>query len=103
MIQATTHVQTDARSRAGDGFVQPGEACDDNNSPLDACTNQCLNARCGDGSFNRARHVTMEMHSRTMRAPMSAGSICGDGIVHTGVEACDDGNDIDTDGCTLEL
>ena len=24
---------------------------------------------------------------------------CGDGYVQTGIEACDDGNDVETDGC----
>jgi cysteine-rich repeat protein len=24
---------------------------------------------------------------------------CGDGVVQAGVEACDDGNAVDTDGC----
>ncbi len=38
--------------------------------PIDACLNTCLNATCGDG------------------------------IVHAGVEACDDGNAVNDDGCT---
>jgi cysteine-rich repeat protein len=34
----------------GDGFVGPGEACDDGNgSNDDACTNVCKLATCGDG------------------------------------------------------
>ncbi|MGC6416780.1 MAG: DUF4215 domain-containing protein, partial [Bradymonadia bacterium] len=57
--------------RCGDGIVDPNEACDDGNGiDGDACTNQCQNA------------------------------VCGDGIVHEGVEACDDGNQDDLDGCT---
>src|SRR5690606_3869104 len=33
--------------------------------------------------------------------PTCAREICGDGIRHRG-EECDDGNDVDTDGCTRE-
>ncbi|HEY8380220.1 MAG TPA: DUF4215 domain-containing protein [Nannocystis sp.] len=55
----------------GDGRLDPGEACDDGNQDdQDACTVAC------------------ELN------------VCGDGIVHLGVEECDDGNDVDTDACT---
>jgi cysteine-rich repeat protein len=55
----------------GNGEVDTGEECDDGNQDdHDACTKQCLKARCGDG------------------------------IVETGVEECDDGNNIETDACT---
>ena len=55
----------------GDGVVGPNEECDDTNDDnTDTCTNQCLNAKCGDG------------------------------IVWAGEEACDDGNLVDTDLCT---
>lgn len=58
-------------SECGDGVVDDGEACDDGNDvDTDACTNSCNVA------------------------------VCGDGIVHVGVEQCEDGNDIDGDGCT---
>jgi len=54
----------------GDGFVGPGESCDDgNDEDGDDCTNACALATCGDGV-------------------MSAG------------DECDDGNDDNSDGCT---
>ncbi len=57
----------------GNGFAESGEFCDDGNATSqDACLTTCMFARCGDG------------------------------IVHTAVEACDDGNDIPNDGCTLD-
>ncbi|MFT5356151.1 MAG: MYXO-CTERM domain-containing protein [Polyangiales bacterium] len=56
----------------GNGDVDAGEECDDMNmDDTDACTNFCLNARCGDG------------------------------VAQLGVEACDDANAINTDSCTI--
>jgi hypothetical protein len=42
---------TAAAPRCGDGNVDPGEQCDlgSANSSTGACTNQCMNAFCGDG------------------------------------------------------
>ncbi len=52
----------------GDGALDVGEECDDaNDDSTDGCTAECAEARCGDG------------------------------IVHEGVEACDDGNTDDAD------
>ena len=54
----------------GNGFLDPGEACDDGNAVnTDTCTNQCTAA------------------------------LCGDSYVHLGVEQCDDGNLLSGDGC----
>jgi YVTN family beta-propeller protein/cysteine-rich repeat protein len=54
----------------GDGNLDPGEECDDNNAnDNDACTNLCTVAECGDGSQ------------------------------YTGFEDCDDGDLDDGDGC----
>ena len=56
----------------GDGYIDPGELCDDaNRVDDDDCTNACT-------------------------LP-----ICGDAIVQAG-EECDDGNDVDEDMCTTE-
>ena len=33
----------------------------------------------------------------TTPASRTASATCGDGFLHEGVEACDDGNDLDTD------
>lgn len=57
----------------GNGVVEPGEQCDNgagNNNDSAACTAECKD------------------------------NVCRDGKVYVGVEACDDGNEVDTDGCT---
>jgi cysteine-rich repeat protein len=55
----------------GDGVVDLGEACDDGNDvDVDACTNACELAACGDGIVS---------------------ALVG--------EACDDGDEVDQDGC----
>ena len=54
----------------GNGKVDTGEECDDGNKDItDDCLANCKKAKCGDGA------------------------------VHTGVEACDDGNTTDNDAC----
>jgi cysteine-rich repeat protein len=66
----TTDATTGVVILCPNGVVDPGEECDDDNGiDTDDCTNACL-------------------------LP-----ICGDLILHAGVEDCDDGNDIDTDAC----
>ncbi len=53
----------------GDKAIQQGEECDDGNGyNTDACTNNCLFSKCGDG------------------------------FVRAGMEECDDGNTVNTDG-----
>lgn len=55
----------------GDGFVGPGEACDDGNDiDDDTCTNACAPVTCGDGIVDWPQG-----------------------------ETCDDGNDDNSDGC----
>ena len=45
-------------AECGDGIVDPGEDCDDENDVnTDACTNACTNARCGDGSSAPAKNA----------------------------------------------
>jgi cysteine-rich repeat protein len=61
----------------GDGIVEPGEQCDDGewNLANQACTPECRNARCGDGYVRTVSWMPSE------------------------IEECDDGNNIDGDGC----
>ena len=55
----------------GNKVLNPGEQCDDGNvKDGDGCTAKCLK------------------------------NVCGDGILHVGVEACDDGNTKAGDGCS---
>ena len=61
-------------SRCGDGYVYFAQQCDDGNrNDLDACRNDCVQATCGDG------------------------------ITRSGIEECDDGNDIDGDGLVMQV
>jgi general secretion pathway protein A len=56
--------------RCGDGLVDPGEECDDGNDiASDGCLTTCRQA------------------------------VCGDGVLHAGVEECDDGNASNDDTC----
>ena len=76
----------------GDGFVQPGEACE-----LDApdCTD-CRWATCGDGMLQR--HEPCDGASDTC-TDFCSEPRCGDGYVSPG-EGCDDGNALAGDDCT---
>ena len=57
--------------QCGDSIIQENEECDDgNDNNEDECTNQCSNARCGDG------------------------------ITYWGEEECDDGNQNNNEACT---
>jgi len=57
----------------GNKIINPGETCDDGNTKDgDGCTAKCQK------------------------------NVCGDGVLHTGVEACDDGNLKAGDGCSAK-
>jgi len=59
-----------AAPACGDGKVEPGEECD---SPDDIASGACVECKT---------------------------AICGDGVVYTGHEQCDDGNQLSGDGCS---
>ena len=73
-----------------DGIMAYGEECDDGNSlDGDGCSSRCTleeGFRC----------TTVKNGLTTCDTPKG---YCGDGIVQTG-ETCDDGNNIDGDGCS---
>lgn len=89
-------------------------ACIDNpslNNP--DCCEQQINPVCGDGIVNQSWELCDENDDRFdgTRGYFSAGecrspsqtdpcTYCGDGSVQTYYEECDDGNKIDTDGCS---
>lgn len=87
----------------GDGFVQPGEECDEGmgNANNGACTLACTNAECGDGFVGPGEACDGGMLNADDAACTSScqAATCGDGLVWAGVEACDDGNEILFDGC----
>jgi len=76
----------------GDGFVGPGEGCDDGN-PIDGdeCSNTCALASCGDGVTQPGEICDDGNDIDTDECPSACqAATCGDGFVHAGVEECDD-------------
>lgn len=88
-------------ARCGDGLVGAGEDCDDGNDDEDdACSSACV-PTCGDGVL-RGDEQCDEGPLNADGAACTAScrlNVCGDGLVHGGVEACDDGNTDDLDAC----
>jgi cysteine-rich repeat protein len=81
----------------GDGTLDPGEACDDQNSDnSDACV-LCQPAACGDGFLHTGVEPCDDALDPTC-LDCQLPSACGDGTLDPG-EACDDQNDDDTDDC----
>ncbi len=86
----------------GDGDVENEEECDDgNNNNNDACTNDCLAARCGDGVVQDGVEACDDGNASDTDACRNncSAAACGDGVVQVGVEMCDDGNNNDSDPC----
>jgi fibro-slime domain-containing protein len=72
----------------GDGFIDPGEACDDSNTVG------------GDGCALDCKAIEANFVCPTPGAKCVSTMICGDGILQ-GTEQCDDGNtSVKVDGCT---
>ncbi len=70
----------------GNGILDPGEACDDNNnSSNDGCNATCSALESG--------------FSCVLASPTTCLPVCGDNIV-SGTRDCEDGNAIDGDGCS---
>ena len=88
----------------GDGEVQAPEECDDGNDDnTDACLDNCMMARCGDGYAQAGVEGCDDGENGIETDDCLTGCIaatCGDGVVWSGVEECDDGeNGDDTDAC----
>jgi len=103
----------------GNGVLDPGEECDDENSnSSDGCTNLCTicgngivspGEECDDGNLvdgdgcsaaceiEPAWTCTGQPSVCTPMPPPTP--TCGDGVVDPG-EQCDDGNTVDGDGCS---
>ena len=97
---------TDACARVcGNSRVEEGEQCDDGNfTDTDACTTQCQNNVCGDGTLYRGREACDDGNQVQTDACTNTCTVarCGDRIVRTGSEECDDGNQVNDDNCTNE-
>ncbi|MBI5502716.1 MAG: DUF4215 domain-containing protein [Deltaproteobacteria bacterium] len=94
--------------RCGNGVVDPGEECDDNNlSNDDRCTKFCRLSICGDGIIERSSEQCDDRGTvpgdGCDAACRREGMECGDGTlddVGSWPEECDDGNTTDGDGCS---
>jgi fibro-slime domain-containing protein len=72
----------------GDGFIDPGEACDDSNT------------KGGDGCALDCKAIEANFVCPTPGAACVSTMICGDGVLQ-GTEQCDDGNTLaKVDGCS---
>ncbi|MBW2528345.1 MAG: DUF4215 domain-containing protein [Deltaproteobacteria bacterium] len=89
----------------GSGTVDEGEECDDgNDSNTDACTNDCLEAVCGDELVHEGVEECDDGNDSNTDACTNEcqDAECGDGFVQEGVEECDDSNTVNEDACTAE-
>lgn len=86
----------------GDGILDPGEDCDDgNNLDGDLCSSDCnVEPFCGDGNLAPGESCDPPGHPAGQPSECRDDcTFCGDGIKQS-VEECDDGNDINGDGCS---
>ncbi|MEZ4426244.1 MAG: hypothetical protein R3A51_00980 [Nannocystaceae bacterium] len=95
----------------GNGAVEGDEECDEGAQNADdgACTSSCANAICGDGLVQAGVEVcddgvNNDSHGGCAPGCAELGPFCGDGELYPdeAVEACDDGNDINGDGCNSD-
>ncbi|MDH5672470.1 MAG: DUF4215 domain-containing protein [Myxococcales bacterium] len=91
----------------GDGSVDTaaGEECDEttNDGSYGGCNDNCTRAAyCGDGKLDAAYETCddgiNDNSYGSCYSDCTPGPRCGDGAVNGG-ETCDDGNDVDDDGC----
>jgi cysteine-rich repeat protein len=83
----------------GNGDPEGNEQCDDGNQDNeDACTNNCLDARCGDGIVQEGLGETCDDGNSDPTDGCTNACLvasCGDGIRQVGVEECDSGSEDD--------
>lgn len=100
----------------GDGFVGPGEQCDEgvnnSNAPNANCRTNCILRSCGDGIFDNVTEECDDGNTINTDACIVGckNAVCGDGYIRAGMEICDDGNSLyghaclppaDANACTL--
>lgn len=84
----------------GNGVVEPerGEECEPSAGDPD-CRADCRLHLCGDGRQDPGEACDPPQEDGSC-VPGCAAPVCGDGFVSTAIgERCDDGNDVDDDGC----
>ena len=100
-VTLTSHVITlTVSATCGDGFVNdPSEVCDDGNlSTGDGCNAACL-LEVGEPCAGDTDCATNRCNTAAM-PPVCAPPVgCGNGLLEAG-EGCDDGNNMNGDGCT---
>lgn len=87
----------------GNGFLEPGELCDDGNTfDGDGCSADCRSDEtCGNGIIDQAVGERCDDGNAVGGddcQPDCSLPFCGDGILDPG-EECDDGNEVRGDGC----
>jgi cysteine-rich repeat protein len=91
----------------GDGIAECGEECDDGNvTACDGCSPTCRIERCGNGIPECGEECDLgDALNGTPNSCCSADctfqvpATCGNGVVDSPCEVCDDGNRDDCDGC----
>ncbi len=93
----------------GDGVLDAGEECDDGDtSNTNACTNICMNAKCGDGYLRTDLTSGFDDYEECDDGNIVQGDgcndycdeeICGNGVLDAG-EECDDWGTVSGDGCS---
>lgn len=99
----TTTTTTTGPPVCGNGTREGAEQCDDGNDDnTDACTNQCQNARCGDGITRFGVEQCDDGNTNNAdccnNGCQLTPSVCGNGCISPG-ETCDDGNTANGDAC----
>ncbi|MDC0721040.1 DUF4215 domain-containing protein [Nannocystis bainbridge] len=79
--------------KCGDGKLDPGEQCDDGNTMSgDGCEANCTKTpKCGDGIPGPGEQCDDGNEDDGDACIQCMSAVCGDGILWTGKEMCDDG------------
>jgi hypothetical protein len=107
-VEGVDNCPEDCTPVCGNGNPEPGEDCDDGDGmPLDsaACNADCTVVECGDEYVNSAAGETCDDGNSddTDTCPSTCtAAFCGDNFVQAGVEACDDGDDINDNACGVD-